>query len=112
MVVYPLKKYNMVPSHGFVKHMFSCMTSVTPPDFFDRVSEGSLILKKSSKFIFCENGLLVDHEEKEEEDASHLATDMVIFATGYKTDEKLKNIFSSVFFQKCIVGSSAPFYRF
>lgn len=110
-LVYPLKKYSMVPSRGFVQHMFSCMTSVTPINFFDKVSEGSLVLKKSKKFSFCKNGLLVDHEDEKEEEASHFATDMVIFATGYKTDEKLKNIFSSVYFQKCIIGSSAPFYR-
>ncbi|PON90452.1 Dimethylaniline monooxygenase, N-oxide-forming [Trema orientale] len=104
--LYPLKKYNTVPSHGFVQQIFSCMSAVTPPNFYDKVREGSLILKKSHNFSFCKNGLVIDKEE-----ATPLATDIVIFATGYKTDEKLKNIFSSVYFRKCIIGSSAPFFR-
>ena len=106
--VYPLEKYNMVPKHGFVKETFSCMSgAVTPPHFYDKVGEGSLVLKKLKKFGFCEDGLVVEDQDGME---SHVPVEIVIFATGYKSDEKLKNIFSSLYFQKCI-GSSAPFYR-
>ncbi|CAK7346036.1 unnamed protein product [Dovyalis caffra] len=101
----PLKKYNMVPEHGFLKQISSCMFTVLPANFYDKVNEGSLILKKSQSFNFCKNGLVIDSEE------TPVATDIVIFATGYKSDEKLKNIFKSGYFQKCITESSAPFYR-
>ena len=94
----------MVPNYSFVEHMFSCGTAVTPPNFYDKVREGSLVLKKAPEFRFCKNGLVLDQK-------LDLATDIVIFATGYKPDEKLKNMFSSAYFQKCIIGSSAPFYR-
>uniref|UniRef100_F6I6S7 Flavin-containing monooxygenase n=1 Tax=Vitis vinifera TaxID=29760 RepID=F6I6S7_VITVI len=102
---YPLKKYNMVPEHPFLKQIVSCMSMVIPANFYDRVREGSLILKKAQSFSFCRNGLVLDGE------AAVLETDIVIFATGYKSDEKLSNIFTSTFFKNCITGSSAPFYR-
>jgi dimethylaniline monooxygenase (N-oxide forming) len=82
------------------------MFTVLPANFYDKVKEGSLILKKSHNFSFCKNGVTVDGE------ATPVATDIVIFATGYKSDEKLKNIFASTYFQKCIFGSSAPLYRY
>ena len=102
---YPLKKYNMVPEHPFLKQIVSCMSMVIPANFYDRVREGSLILKKAQSFSFCRNGLVLDGE------AAVLESDIVIFATGYKSDEKLSNIFTSTFFKNCITGSSAPFYR-
>ncbi|XP_011041247.1 PREDICTED: probable flavin-containing monooxygenase 1 isoform X1 [Populus euphratica] len=101
----PLKKYNMVPEHGFLKQISSCMFTVLPANFYDKVEEGSLVLKKSESFKFCKNGLVIDSEE------TPIATDIVIFATGYKSDEKLKNIFQTSYFQKCITESLAPFYR-
>ncbi|KAK6939068.1 Flavin monooxygenase-like [Dillenia turbinata] len=102
---YPLKKFNMVPEHGFFNQISSCMFTVLPASFYDRVKEGSLILKKSKAFRFCRSGLIIDEEQ------APVETDMVIFATGYKSDQKLMNIFTSTFFQKCIVDSTAPFYR-
>uniref|UniRef100_A0A7N2KT60 Flavin-containing monooxygenase n=1 Tax=Quercus lobata TaxID=97700 RepID=A0A7N2KT60_QUELO len=81
------------------------MFTVLPANFYDKVKEGRLILKKSHNFSFCKNGLIVDGE------ATPVATDIVIFGTGYKSDAKLKNIFASTYFQKCVFGSSAPLYR-
>ncbi|XP_059635721.1 probable flavin-containing monooxygenase 1 [Cornus florida] len=103
--IYPLKKYNMVPDHAFFKQISSCMFTVLPAKFYNRVEEGSIILKKTQRFGFCKNGLIIDGEPKP------LATDIVIFATGYRGEEKLKNIFTSTYFQKCVTGSSAPLYR-
>ncbi|XP_024931013.3 probable flavin-containing monooxygenase 1 isoform X2 [Ziziphus jujuba] len=104
-LLYPLKKYNMVPIHSFLDQISPCKFMAEPANFYDRVKQGSLIPKKSRSFCFCKNGLILDDE------ATPLATDIVIFATGYKSDEKLKNIFASTYFQQCIIGSSAPFYR-
>ncbi|KAK3038841.1 hypothetical protein RJ639_028563, partial [Escallonia herrerae] len=42
--------------------------------------------------------------------ATPLATDLAIFATGHRSDEIFANIFTLTYFQKCITGSSAPFY--
>lgn len=104
-LLYPLKEYNMVPSHSFLEQIFSCKFVATPAKFYERVREGSIIPKKSQSFSFCKDGLILDEE------ATPLATDVVIFATGYKSEEKLKNLFASTYFQDCIIGSSAPFYR-
>lgn len=82
------------------------MFTISPSNFYDRIKEGSLILKNSKSFSFCKNGLVIDGK------TTPLATDIVIFATGYRGDEKLKNIFKSNYFQKQIIGSSAPFYRY
>lgn len=103
--IYPLKKYNMIPDHSFLKQICSCMFMILPQNFYDRVSEGSLILRKSTALGFYHKGLVLDDA------TSRLETDVIIFATGYKSDEKIANIFTSIEFKNCITGSSAPFYR-
>ena len=82
------------------------MFTVLSTKFYERVEEGSLILQQSHKFSFCEKGLNVDTED------TPLQADIVIFATGYRSDEKLKNIFTSTYFQNLVAGPSAPFYRY
>lgn len=100
-----MKKYNMVPDHSFLKQICSCMFMILPQNFYDRVREGSLILRKSTALGFYHKGLVLDDA------TSSLETDVVIFATGYKSDDKIANIFTSIDFKNCITGSSAPFYR-
>lgn len=96
----------MVPDHTFLKQIYSCMFMVLPEQFYDRVKEGRLVLKRSPVLGLCQNGLVLGDPTTDP-----LETDVVIFATGYKSDEKLSNIFSSMEFKKCIIGSSTPFYR-
>ncbi|KAM1987243.1 hypothetical protein ACFX15_034539 [Malus domestica] len=43
-----LAKYGMVPKHSFLQEISSCMIATVPEKFFDRVREGSIILKKVS----------------------------------------------------------------
>lgn len=105
--IYPLKKHNMVPDHAFLTQISSCKFTVLPADFYSKVEEGSIILKKSRTFSFCRTGLNL----QDDDDSSPLETDVVIFATGYKSDEKLSKIFTSNHFKKRITGSSAPLYR-
>lgn len=104
-----LAKYGMVPEHSFLQEISSCLISTVPEKFYDRVQEGSIILKKSpSSFSFCQEGILVEGE------SSPVKTDLVILATGYSGDKKLKDIFVSPTFQDYIAGSpnaTLPLYR-
>ncbi|KAI4320919.1 hypothetical protein MLD38_034352 [Melastoma candidum] len=70
------------------------------------LEEGSILLKKSSGFAFCEDGLVLEGEAN-----GRVSADVVIFATGWETDMKLADIFSSESFRERITGSSAPLYR-
>lgn len=97
----PLKKYGMVPKHSFLQDISSCLTGFLPEKFYDKVEEGSIVLKKSQSFSFCKEGLIINGEPQP------LKADIVILATGYKGDQKLKRMFKSQIFQNYIVDSSA-----
>ncbi|KAF4357664.1 hypothetical protein F8388_007200 [Cannabis sativa] len=104
----PLEKHGMVPRNSFHQQINTCLVATVPEKFYDRVEEGSIILKKASTFGFCKEGVLVDGETNPRN------TDVVILATGYKGDQNLKHIFTSPAFQGYIVGdpnASLPLYR-
>ncbi|XP_028768137.1 probable flavin-containing monooxygenase 1 [Neltuma alba] len=103
-----LRKFGMVPRHSFHQEINSCLISSVPEKFYEKVEEGSIVLKKAPGFSFCEEGILIDGE------ATHLKTDLVILATGFSGDKKLKDIFASPTFQDLIGGSpnaTVPLYR-
>lgn len=99
----------MVPKHSFLQEISSCMIATVPENFFDRVREGSIILKKSpGGFGFCQEGILVNGE------SSPVKSDLVILATGFRGEKKLKDMFVSPTFQDYILGSPKsilPLYR-
>ncbi|KAK1437837.1 hypothetical protein QVD17_03637 [Tagetes erecta] len=104
----PLAKFNMVPQHSFAKDTRACLICYMPDsdDFFDAVENESIKLKKSTSFNFYENGISVD------EDNTRIEAELVIFATGFRGEEKLKNIFDSSTFGHFIAGSPrVPLYR-
>ncbi|CAJ2657085.1 unnamed protein product [Trifolium pratense] len=104
----PLKKYGLLPNHSFHQDMYKCSFGVLPELFYDKVKEGSLVIKKSQNFSFSKEGLIIDGETKP------LETDVVIFATGFNGNQKLRNIFKSPIFQNYINGSTnanVPLYR-
>ncbi|KAK0581429.1 hypothetical protein LWI29_013727 [Acer saccharum] len=107
-----LAKYGMVPKHDFSQQISSCLLAATvPKKFYDKVEEGSIILKKSQSFSFCEEGILVDGEPTS---TTPVKTDVVILATGFRGDQKLRDIFVSQVFQDYKQGSSDetfPLYR-
>ncbi|KAG6653608.1 probable flavin-containing monooxygenase 1 [Carya illinoinensis] len=103
-----LAKFGMVPKHSFLQEISSCLLSTTPEKFYDKVEEGSIVLKKATNFSFCKQGVLVNG------DTQPLATDLVILATGFRGDKKLKDIFVSSTFKDYIAGSpntTVPLYR-
>ncbi|KAJ7962000.1 Flavin-containing monooxygenase [Quillaja saponaria] len=105
----PLRKYGVVPEQSFLEDISACTIGILPENFYDRVEEGSIIMKKAQNFRFCEEGLIIGGE------AQPLKTDLVILATGYKGDQKLKSMFKSSIFQQYIHGSETskivPLYR-
>ena len=103
-----LAKYGMVPKNSFLQEINACLISTVPEKFYDRVEEGSIVLKKAPSFGFCGEGVLVDGE------ATPIKKDLVILATGFKGDEKLKDMFKSATFQDYIIGDpkeAVPLYR-
>ena len=104
-----MKKYGMIPSQSFLQDISSCAVGMLPENFYQKVGEGSIIIRKSQSFSFCKQGLLIEGETQP------LETDIVILATGYRGDKKLKDIFKSPIFQKQIVNGSptsiVPLYR-
>ncbi|KAI3870466.1 hypothetical protein MKW92_012593 [Papaver armeniacum] len=78
-----------------LQQIASCSISTAPEKFYDKIEEGSIVLKKSKGFGFNKDGLVFNDDA-----TAPLETDIVILCTGYKGDEKLKNIFKSPKFQK------------
>ncbi|XP_028770201.1 probable flavin-containing monooxygenase 1 [Neltuma alba] len=104
-----LRKFGMVPDHSFHQAINSCLIPSMPDKFYEKVEEGSILLKKAPSFGFCQEGILADGEEDKP-----LKTDLVILATGFRGDKKLKDIFASPTFQDLIDGSpnsTVPLYR-
>ena len=104
----PLKKYGVIPKHSFLLEMNSCGISTVPKGFYENVEKGSIILKKSPNTIsFFKEGVVLDEHE-------YVKSDLVILATGFNGDQKLKHIFESQTFQDYIYGSSkdsVPLHR-
>ncbi|KAL2327389.1 hypothetical protein Fmac_020816 [Flemingia macrophylla] len=104
----PLKKYGLIPNHSFFHDLSTCLVGVFPDNFFDKLKEGSVLIKKSQSVRFCKKGVIIDGE------ANPLESDIVFFATGFKGDQKIKGMFKSPIFQNYIVGtttSTVPLYR-
>ncbi|XP_020585319.1 probable flavin-containing monooxygenase 1 [Phalaenopsis equestris] len=106
--ILPMKKYGMVPNHSFFQAMTTCLVAILPDKFYDKVEDGSIVLRQSKNFVFCKEGIMVDG------DSMPIKADLVIFCTGFKGDQKLINIFESPMFQNLMAGcldSTVPLYR-
>ncbi|KAJ4776900.1 Flavin-containing monooxygenase [Rhynchospora pubera] len=96
----PLEKHGMVPEYSFGHAMSSCQIARLPEGFYDKVEEGSIVLKKSKSFTFCHDGVVLNGGDES------IQSDLVIFATGFRGDQKLRNLFLSPWLQKLVAGSS------
>ncbi|KAI0514064.1 hypothetical protein KFK09_010098 [Dendrobium nobile] len=106
--IIPMKKHGMVPEHSFFQAISSCLLCILPDNFYNKVEEGSIVLKPSKTFSFCKKGVKVGGERQS------IDSDLVIFATGFKGDQKLRNIFVSSKFQEIVAGRKdnvVPLYR-
>ncbi|KAE8719159.1 putative flavin-containing monooxygenase 1 isoform 2 [Hibiscus syriacus] len=103
-----LVKNGTVPTHSFLHEISSCLISTVPEKFYDKVEDGEIKLKKAPGFSFGHDGVLVDGE------TAPIEADVVVLATGFKGEKKLKDIFVSKTFQNFIAGShdaAIPLYR-
>lgn len=103
-----IAKHGIVPEHSFLNELSSCLISLVPEGFYDRVGEGSIKLKKAKSFGFSKEGIVLEGQ------AEPIKSDLVILATGFKGIDKLKHIFESPRFQDFIAGtddSAVPLYR-
>lgn len=102
-------KHGMVPKHSFIEELATCSIALMPMNFYDKVEEGSLKLKKAVKFGFCKEGVIVESDPKP------IETDLVILATGFRGDQKLRDIFTSKTFRNYMNNGTArttiPLYR-
>uniref|UniRef100_A0A453LJN1 Flavin-containing monooxygenase n=1 Tax=Aegilops tauschii subsp. strangulata TaxID=200361 RepID=A0A453LJN1_AEGTS len=99
----------MVPDYSFSFAMSSCLFAMLAIGFHDRVDEGSIILKKSKRFSFSSNGIIL------EEGNECIKSDIIILATGFSGDQKLRDIFATNWCRNIVTGSSdtsVPLYRY
>ncbi|PKU76160.1 Putative flavin-containing monooxygenase 2 [Dendrobium catenatum] len=97
-----------INDHSFFQAMTTCLVAILPYKFYEKVEEGSIVLKQSKSFEFCKEGIIV------EGDSTPIKADLVIFGTGFKGDQKLIDIFASPLFQNLMAGcldSTVPLYR-
>ncbi|CAN6167892.1 unnamed protein product [Urochloa humidicola] len=104
----PLQKHGMVPDYSFSFAMSSCSIAMLPEGFYDRVDDGSIILKKSKAFNFSNDGIILQDRNES------IKSDIVILATGFRGDQKLRNIFTANWCRTIVAGSpdtASPLYR-
>lgn len=116
--LHELDKLDTLPKKSFMEEMNACEITTVPQGFYDKVKEGSIILKKCSSFHFCKEGIILinNNNHSHSQVLSLINTDLVILATGFNGEQKLKHIFESPNFQDYIIcpksNTLVPLYRF
>ncbi|XP_047083771.1 probable flavin-containing monooxygenase 1 [Lolium rigidum] len=105
----PMREHGMVPGHGFARCVSSCLISMLPDGFYDRVKEGSVVFQRSKSFSFCEDGLQVLDGAGSGNKRRVVPADVVILATGFRGDQKLRDMFVSPRVKDII--AAMPLYR-
>uniref|UniRef100_A0A0D9XGC8 Flavin-containing monooxygenase n=1 Tax=Leersia perrieri TaxID=77586 RepID=A0A0D9XGC8_9ORYZ len=87
----PMEKHNMSPEHGLASSFSSCRIGMLPDRFYDMVNDGSIVIKRSpTPFTFCADGLMLAGGER-----AVTPADLVILATGFRGDEKLRRMLAT-----------------
>ncbi|GJM99438.1 hypothetical protein PR202_ga16534 [Eleusine coracana subsp. coracana] len=110
----PMREYGMEPEYGFAGSISACKTGMLPDGlaFYDRVKDGSIVFRRSRSFSFCEDGLVLDGADDHQRVV--VPADLVILATGFRGDQKLRDMFVSPRVKEIVAGSSdttVPLYR-
>ncbi|PUZ71828.1 hypothetical protein GQ55_2G345800 [Panicum hallii var. hallii] len=103
----PMREYGMEPELGFAGAIASCKIGMLPEAFYDKVRGGGVVIRRSGKFSFCEDGLVLDGGRV-------VPADLVILATGFRGDQKLRDMFVSPRVKDIVAGSpgtTVPLYR-
>lgn len=85
-----MEKYDLKPEHPFAEDYASCQMAIMPENFFSEVEKGKILLKKASKWWFCNEGIKF-------EDNTEVEADVVILATGFDGKKKIKTILPEPF---------------
>ncbi|PIN26097.1 Flavin-containing monooxygenase [Handroanthus impetiginosus] len=87
----PLEKYGLKPNHPFDEDYASCQMAILPENFFPLADSGYIAFKRAtSMWWFYERGVQF-------EDDSKLEADVVILATGFDGNQKLRAIIPDPF---------------
>ncbi|KAG8057662.1 hypothetical protein GUJ93_ZPchr0002g23956 [Zizania palustris] len=109
----PMEEHGMAPEYGFARSVSSCLIGMLPEGFYDRVKEGSIVIKRTkTSFTFCEDGLVLD--DGAGAGGERVPADLVILATGFRGDQKLRDMFVSPRMKEIVAGSpdtTVPLYR-
>ncbi|RLM64790.1 hypothetical protein C2845_PM16G19890 [Panicum miliaceum] len=106
----PMRKHGMVPDWSFAWTVSACRLGVLPDRFYDRVAEGSVVIKRARSVGFCADGLVLGEDDAGE----RVEADVVVLATGFRGADKLRGIFTSPRFREMVAGgpdNPAPLYR-
>ncbi|PON46159.1 hypothetical protein PanWU01x14_253820 [Parasponia andersonii] len=93
----PIEKVWYSTQNSFLQDISSCQVAMLPENFYEKIKQGSIVLKKSQNLSFCRESLIMDGEFQP------LETYIMILATGYRSDQTLKNMFSSSIFQTILL---------
>lgn len=114
----PMREHGMEPGHGFASCVSSCLIAMLPDGFYDKVKQGSIVFRKlptASPFTFSRDGLeFLDNSGESESTVKKIPADVVILATGYRGDQKLRDMFASPRLKAIVAGSpdaAVPLYR-
>jgi len=86
----PLEKYGLKPEHSFEEDYASCQVAVLPKSFYNEANKGKIIFKRASKWWFWSCGI-------EFVDNTKMDADVVLLATGYDGQKKLKTLLPEPF---------------
>ncbi|XP_062228653.1 probable flavin-containing monooxygenase 1 [Phragmites australis] len=109
----PMRKHGMVPDYSLARSSLGWRLGTLPDRFYDRVDDGSVVLRRCDSFSFCDEGLVLDGGDT----GKLVVADVVILATGFDADRPLQDVFASPWFSEIVAAGACsddavlPLYR-